>query len=297
MAAFLVNDYLRGDLPGVAPPQNSRTQSIAYVNDKVSAELIFIRLALGTVSIQSPAGLSWSPIIDYSVLGAPTSTCRSREDLAAYLAGRGIDQRALDKHLQGNLRQEGFYRELVGELLHAFERERDGQHTLTFLHLYRILERISFAFPVLYAARATDFKSAYTKLRDFYSGGDKGELAFFSKFIETAVDSVLTTGNSAIDFTCMKLEHRASAYAKVKDFAGANFLAGVDSESIEINNKHIFGLMITVRNRFFHFASNHDQNLSVVDIPDPDSFFRCFNSLFLNWLLVIYFEILLWQAR
>lgn len=298
MSDFFVTDSLQGELAGISTPLSSRTQSFAFVNDRVSAELIFIRLALGTVSIEArSSGLHWSQRTDFCVLGAPASTCRSRADLLAYMAGRGIDQSGLDKHLQGNLRQSAFYQELLGELLHALVRENNGQHTLAFVHIYRMLERISFAFPVLYAVKATDFKSAYTKLKEFYGGADKGELAFFSKFVETAVDDVLTAGNSTVDFRYLKAEHRDVAYTKVKQFIGNGFIAGVEGESIEINNKNILGLMIVLRNRFFHFMSNHDQNLSVIDVPDPDAFFKCFNLLFLNWLLVIYFEILIWQAK
>lgn len=298
MPDFLISDIFTDELPGETAPTTLVGQSIAFLNETVSSELVFIRLAIGTASIEKTStGLEFKQLIDYSVFGAPSSTATSRNDLLLELATKGIDRTALDKHLRRNLRQTGFYQETVGELIHAFVRDAEGQHTLCFLHIYRLLERIAYAFPLIYASRTKDFKQAYTNLKKFLGGSsDTGELTFFSNFIIESLDPLLLEGTSLVNFEDIPAENRTRAFSLVREFMQGRCDVNIEGESLDLKNKAIIDLLTTLRNRFFHFSPDHPSNISIRQIPDSDAFFKCLNKLFLNWILVIYFEVLRHQV-
>lgn len=294
MPDFLISDIFSDDLPDETSPTALPRQSIAFLNNKVSPELVFIRLAMGTASIEKTAtALECRQLNDYSVFGAPLTVAATRSAFLQVLAQKGIDRKALDKHLRQNLRQTGFYQETVGELIHAIVRDAEGQHTLCFLHTYRLLERIAYAFPLIYASRTKDFKQAYTNLKKFLGGSsDTGELVFFSNFVVESLDPLLLDGTSLISFQNFPPEDKRRAYSLVREFMQGRCDVNVEGESLDLKNKAIIDLLIILRNRFFHFSPDHPSNISVRQIPDSDAFFKCFNKLFLNWILVIYFEVL-----
>ncbi len=287
-----------GDLPGEVCPTTLIGQSIAYLTEHVSPELCLIRLSMGTMTIEkTSAGLEWTQLVDYSIFGAPLSSCRSRADFITVLGEKGIDREVLDRHLRKNLQQTGFYRQTYAEIVHAITREIQGQHTLSFLHIYRFLERISYAFPLIFASRTKDFQKGYNNLKKFLGGSsDTGELAFFTNFIVNSLDAQILDGTSRISFASVSLPSRAKACGIVLEFMQGNAEVNVPGESIDLNNRAIVDLLITLRNRFFHFSPEHTSNISVLDVPDSDAFFKCFNALFINWLVVIYFEVLRHQV-
>jgi hypothetical protein len=298
MTEFLITDSLTG--AGQSSPALHRLQqTVESIGPHCSEELALIRILMGTVHIEHVrTGLQWSQARDYSVLGGPISSISNREEFRFELENRGLDCDIVDKHLRSNLRQSSYYSELCGEVLYSIYHEKSKSHTLGFLHIYRFLERISFAFPLIYSARSKDFKSAYTALKDFIDGTDKGELNFFKKFIETSIDPILRDATTKLDFSNLEAPFRAKTYATVKQFINSDHLVSdVLNDSLEIRNIALLPLIVTLRNRFFHFLSSNSNNLTTQDIPDSDIFFSCLNAHFLNWLAVIYFEVLRHNLR
>jgi hypothetical protein len=292
---FLVRDRLSGTF-GAYPEPNSRArQSIGYVNEAVSAELILIRALVGTVSIEHcPTGTTWNPTQVFAILGCPSSPVSQRQELVEFFEQKlAIDAAALDSALRRNLRHEGFYLDLVGELLHYLWRSEQGRHTLAFIHIYRYLERISFAFPMLYAARTSDFRSAYTSIQQYFGGAsDKGELAFFRKFQETSIEEQLRSARVRLDLSQVPNELQSRTYQLLRRFLSDEFISEQPDSYIEIECRSILGLLINLRNRFFHFNSNHDNNITALDLADSDLLYSVVNDIFLNWLGVIQIEIL-----
>jgi len=295
MAEHLIGEVLTGSVAGLIEPQTRFSQSILYITPQASSELILIRILLGSASFDSVRdGKTWQQEDDFSVIGIPTRKYRTRNQFRTHLKAAGIPQKELDQHLRRNLKQEGYYKDLVAEVILALWRMKTREHTLAFIHIYRLLERISFAFPVVYAARSTDFKAAYTVLREYIGGGtDKGELGFFKKFTETSIDKLLTGAIAKLDLSPLSSADRPPVYATVKKFLPQTSIhSEIPDLAIEFPYSEVLDLLVNLRNRFFHFSSNHTQNISSIDLPVCDHLFENLNEIFLNWLAVIYFEIL-----
>lgn len=82
-------------------------------------------------------------------------------------------------------RNKNFFESLNNEFCNFYYHTSKENHTVAFLHLYRILEYVSYSFPVLYAASTKDFSKSFDILKTLFSGDkDKGELKVFKDFIE-----------------------------------------------------------------------------------------------------------------
>ena len=82
------------------------------------------------------------------------------------------------------LQNQKFFERLTQEFNNYYFYQNRRSFTTAFAFIYRILETISYAFPLIYATKTNDFRGTYTLLKDYMSGNkDKGELGFFKSFI------------------------------------------------------------------------------------------------------------------
>jgi hypothetical protein len=275
------------------------TQSIVLLAEHSSSEAALIRLLSGTTNLlYLPSSLSIKQPLNHAILGSPRTSASTPKGFEQLLSRSDINIAALDQHLRIALKQGPFYTQLILEAAHYFHRTHLSQHCVAFLHVYRILERISFPLPVIYAAESDDFIGAFQALKNYVIGDKSGELKFFTKFAEAAIDRSLLDSTSTIRFSSLQSNQRTKAYNKVLDLLDENAIDSktYDSE-IVVKNRALVSLLVNIRNRFFHFLSDHSGNFSLLDIPDPDGFFGCLNECFFNWLATIYFEILRRQLK
>ncbi|CAJ0813222.1 hypothetical protein [Ralstonia flaminis] len=288
--------FLVGSLFSVADPTGPANaaipvtlQTINSIGPNSSEEAVLIRLLLGTLQITHvPSGKSWRQKINYSVSGAPGIMLRGKPGVTKLLQSADIDSTQLEQYLKKSLRHRPYHRDILLEAVHYFYRTRTGNHCNAFLHVYRLLERISFVFPLIYASSTDDYKGTYEMLRDFFNGESKGELAFFSKFLKTTVEPVLLDSDSTVNLSPLNNPQEGVKILK-------RFLKNIKSETnshIEFANRDILPMLIGIRNKFFHFASGQGDNLTLVDVPDPDGFFSCVNQVLFNWIAIIYFVVL-----
>ncbi|MBY0386126.1 hypothetical protein K2X05_13285 [bacterium] len=277
-------------------PQNKpiRSQTISELCENSSEEAALIRLLLGTVRIHHPEFAT--PLLqdtNYAIIGTPQTQIRAQSGLTRLLKNIEIEKRHLDLHLQKNLRQRSFYKEILLEVLHHLLRFKKHQGSLAFVHLYRFLERISFVFPVVYASTTTDFKGAYNALKEFVNGSEKGELAFFTKFVEIVIEDTVLQSESTISFASLSTQiERDKAISVIKRMVNDSFITG-ENQGIEITIKNagLLDLFINLRNRFFHFSSGNVGNITLVEVANPDQFFTCICPTMFSWLAILYFEI------
>lgn len=269
-------------------------QSVNVLHSRCSEENFLIRLLLGTTKlIHSPSQKLINQNINYSVLGCPQVRARKYQYIQDSLLAYQITADDLDRMLRRTLIQRDYYKELLSECCNFFFRTSRGEHTLAFLHLYRFLEHISFAFPVLYAARTSNFNDAYGSLKEYLGSGEKKELAFFKKFVKTAISSDLRNETARMDFEAVSDDFQSNIYTTIFDQISTEHITSstIDSE-IVIKNDGMLELCINMRNRYFHFTATNNKNISNAFIGDPDSLFNLINIPILNWLVVIYFETL-----
>lgn len=280
-------------LSATGEPKSLHTQTLMELGSTSSYEAALIVLLCGLADCSALDGkLVFRQRRDFSIFGS--SILRRRTGANALLASLrviDIDLESVDIYLRKSLKQQRFFQELVLEAVYFFSAKSKNLHTLAFLHLYRFLERISYVFPLMYANESDDFRGTYDSFRSFIGGEKGGELNFFQKFLKKCIDSELLAAPCAIDIS--GLPNGAFAYSQlVKYIPERDIIFLQENISLEIQASGLTGLLINLRNRFFHAASGHDGNISLVDLPSPDRFFSVLNPFFSSWLFSIYFQIL-----
>lgn len=254
-----------------------------------------IRLLIGATELtENISGITFRQGKNLSIL--PATGSRASKRLFYGFLGAGYDINHIDNYLkQSAPANTVFYRELLNEFSCYFYNSHRQAYTLAFLNLYRILEHISYSFPLVFAGRAKDFKGTFTKLQDFFHG-TKSELKFFDHFVKDLFDATTLDAHLTINVTAPNNAIREKYFKVLKRICHETKEVTLHNETefseIEIDYKSFTHLIISLRNRYFHFLSGSNQNnISSKEVIDPDSFFKCLCEDFANWLAVIYFEI------
>lgn len=267
-------------------------QTISLLCSQSTEEAALIRLLLGTASIfHYKSEARWWQSKNYSILGAPEAEISSANGLKKLLKSVDIDDKKLNTYLRHSLKQRTYYKEILLEIVHFFHRNNNDEGCVAFLHLYRFLERISYAFPLTYSITTEDYKGTYDSLKDFFGEG-KGELGFFSKFIGAVIEKDLQDSTSTIKFNFSSEKENEVAIGIIRRCIKDADIKSDASGEIEVYNRSLMSLIVNLRNRFFHFNSGQAGNITLIELPDPDRFFQEVNSVCLGWLSVIYFSVL-----
>lgn len=194
------------------------------------------------------------------------------------------------------LKNKEFFNRLENEFCNFLTYQSKENHTTAFIFLYRILEVISFSFPLIYASKTYDFKHTYGKLKEIFSnnsGNSKGELGFFKTAIKVMFeDSDLLETSIDIELND-EFEKNEKIYKALKSVCDDKIFHTDTTENskISICFGEVSSFIITLRNRFFHLFNRGDKNLESIEIIDPDYLFSKLNEPLFTWICVIYVEI------
>jgi len=177
-----------------------------------------------------------------------------------------------------------FFESLNDEFCNFYYNTHKGNHTLAFLHLYRVLEFISYTFPVIYASSTKDFSKSFDLLKDLFSKEkDQGELKVFKYFITKVMSIEKDYERLYIDIDIISdlAEYNERIYSSIINIC-ENEIFEKDrnnpSSRISIKFSEFSSFIITIRNRFFHLKNSNGNNLKSVDIVDSDHFFSLINN-------------------
>lgn len=184
-----------------------------------------------------------------------------------------------------------FYKNILSELAYYFYYQSKGIHSSAFVYLYRALEHLSYALPLIYVSKSDDFSKTFKFLKELMSGDKNiGELGFFKHFIKTIyLDDPIY--ESSIDFP-MLLQTEAEQqqiFTLLKSLCTGEMIAD-STESprvLSIKYTEVGSFIITIRNRFFHFLNGGFKNIETHSITNIDTFFSLFNKQGLYWLSTI----------
>ncbi len=255
------------------------------------------RLLIGSIEIRNNVtGESIQQKKNYSVLGGgemirfskkiftePFSASTTLDDIENYLKNSNPANRKL-------------FQDLINEYCYYFYFRSREIHTLAFIYAYRILERISYTFPMLYASKATDYVGSFTKLQNYFNGSNS-ELKFLNLFINDFFEDEFLKYKVKIDITAHNEEIRKNYYSILKGLCKNNnpnieMFDQKEFTDFTIENKDTLNLMIHLRNRYFHFASGGQRNINSSEMIEPNHFYGLLNDHFANWLAVVYFQII-----
>lgn len=256
-------------------------------------EAKLIHLLLGATDVlHTPSGDLVNQPLNLAVLGTSPAV-RTKRGLVKALKAQTLGATDLNAYLARNLAQVIFFEELFDEYARYFFHTNKGQHVQAFLHIYRILERVSYSFPIAYAAKSHDFKGTFGLLRDYLTSAKDGELKFFNGFVNQAISNTSLNTSIQLDVssnaTSNRTAHFQTLLSSIQQSHIQNQSAGM---WIEIHYKHLLSVLINLRNRYFHFMSGNKDNITGRNLPDPDEFFESINPAFVNWLSYIFFRVL-----
>ena len=149
---------------------------------------------------------------------------------------------------------------------------------------------------MLYASKATDYIGTFTKLQNYFKGSNS-ELKFFNLFIDDFFEDEFLKYKVKIDITAHNEYIQKSYYTILKNLCVTNDpkieMYNLDEfTGFTIENKHTINLMIHLRNRYFHFSSGGQRNISSAELIEPNHFYSLLNDHFANWLAVVYFQLI-----
>ena len=196
------------------------------------------------------------------------------------------------------LKNRDFFKRLENEFCNFLTYNAKGSYTTAFVFIYRILEVISFSFPLIYAAKTYDFKDTFAKLKEVFdsnSGNSKGELGFLKSaikvmftdrdFMETSIDIILDD----------EYERNSKIFKTIRNIVTeSNVFHGdtIENSKISIRFGEVSSFIVIIRNKFFHLFNRGDRNLESIEMIDPDYFFSKLNKPLFGWICVVYIEII-----
>lgn len=196
-----------------------------------------------------------------------------------------------------NSHNHNFFTKLHGECLKCLISHHLNKEIEAFVHLYRILECISYSFPLIYAAKAKEFLSTYELLQKIMAESNS-ELKFFKRFInEIYKEEDFFSTTFDLKFDCIKQdEERVKLYKLLEDIARRgkiDIYESTENEELKFYFLQFYSLLITIRNRYFHLSQGGwADNISCKDTEYPELLFELIVDKGINWVAIIIFEIL-----
>lgn len=257
-------------------------------NADKSFQYLLLRFLLGTATVSRGTTIG-RQLIDYSSLpSAPqskTPAAAFSDFLNSYSVG-GSTERFIRITIADN---RDFYREILSEFLNCHLQIIQGRHTGAFVFLYRVLERISYSVPLLYASTQSDYIGTFKDLKAILNAEKDGELGLFKKFLNQGrfIDRLKLQVNQKISFSSTSGNASSHFNIATKKFAKFTSTDSVAHE-VEIKFSDIPDFLITLRNRFFHARTGDGMNnISSTEMPDSDEFFERVNPIILSFLAII----------
>lgn len=270
------------------------------LSDTTPSNYNILRIIMGGTSVtNNDTAVTSDFTTNYlSLYYAYDNTLSAEENLVEIL-NDSIELADLEKYFfdrRYTTKNKEFFNRLENEFCNFLTYQSKGNYTTAFIFLYRILEVISYSFPLIYASKTYDFKHTYGKLKEIFSnnsGNSKGELGFLksaikvmfedSELLETSIDIELNDEH----------EKNEKIFKAIKSVIDEKIYHTdtVENSKISICFGDVSSFIITLRNRFFHLFNRGDKNLESIEIIDPDYLFSKINEPVFTWICVVYIEI------
>lgn len=206
-----------------------------------------------------------------------------------------------------------FYKDILNEVQQYVAYQSTQSYLPAFVHLYRIYEYMSYAFPLTYIQNSNDFYGSYDHLQKFFNDTTSSELAFFDRFLngiflkDEYVSSELyiqyfeisfnTNNYQDIKYTLQKIVQRIDSSKKnnvnkfLKDLGREEVEKVIyfddENSSLNIQSLVFHSFIIELRNKIFHFKASRKDSIVPKDIYFED-IFEILNIHIYNWIAMIF---------
>ena len=205
-----------------------------------------------------------------------------------------VDTKILEKKLANHVNR-GFYDEILHEFYSYFYEVSKKNQTVAFIHLYRILERISISLPLVYASCCNDYKGVYNGLKKFILDEKTGEIRVLMQFISEFIDDSILNQQVNVEFKELINDWHENHYKAIKKFKLEE--ASNPYSQLTYKYKSIIELIIKVRNSYFHALTGANNSFLYSEIIHNNEFFKVINSIFCNWLSFVILKIMILEVE
>lgn len=267
------------------------------LSDRISSEAVLIRLLCGTLKVKytSDSEEEEHPqCVNYSILEGKENESFKKsifKEFFSFEHYRVTERKLVDKYIRSNRKNHFVHEEVLTELTGAFVWMKNSP-VEAFVHIYRALEFMSYSFPLLYASKSMDYRGSYENLKKFMNGDSDGELKFFRMFLtELFEDQLIYQYEYDIYFSGDKYEWIQAELQRVINEKYYTF----EDNVMAIRFANVIDLLITLRNRYFHMLIGKGTYNFYDTRYDKREIFTAVNPVFLNWLSMIYKEIVVYS--
>lgn len=255
-----------------------------------STESILFRLLMGTINFKADQFEElYFQNISYTKISDVFKERECKNPISIWLNGE-FGTGDLEWYFKRNRSNKALFDELLVEFSLYFLYKNRQNNTSGFLHLYRALEYMSYSFPVSYSSRVVGFYTSFDTFKDFFTNKDQGQLKFFREFVNAIFDKSLLACRTTID-TYVGNEIYDKQKMKIIQKLCRDLDYSDNGSTLQIEYRYLLDFMVTLRNRYFHFQYDRGDNISNINF-DGELFFEALNEKFVNWLSMIYLEVL-----
>lgn len=262
-------------------------------NRPISPSFALFRLLLGGTSIEY-SNIITKQRFNHMAIGAPERqppfllqrikaafpTLGEQAADGSFLLGTALP--SLKSYFNDPGGNHGFFNSLFDEISRTIHYSNCSQGLAAFVHLYRALEKLSFAFPLYHARQNNNYLKAYEQLKKYFKSG---ELDFCSNFIK----EILNQNNlAASDNRSLLFKYNFTPRLKSYFKEHSSGVSAIYDNKIEIKIIDAFDFIVTLRNHYFHHLSGSNFSLESRDIPYSDDFFLAPVQLGLGLIGIIY---------
>ncbi|KWT47413.1 hypothetical protein [Lactiplantibacillus plantarum] len=192
------------------------------------------------------------------------------------------------------------YTTLLWELIHYFYYTNKESYTTAFLHLYRILEYLTFAAPIIYMKKSLSFINAYNSMKNLFldnGGKNQGELKFFREFLNKTINvEQNVTNEKGHRINESNLDNEISSDVFLSDETYSNLKKGLknligdtklmkfddDEKKLSIKCFDIMDSFVKLRNKAFHDKIDYKNKANTEVLLDD--IFEVMNDIYVNWI-------------
>lgn len=202
---------------------------------------------------------------------------------------------------KGRLDNRDFWEDLKAEICLCLVARNKDRNVEAFLYLYRVLEVVSIALPLVYASAEPDYRRAMEFIKSLSKDDRDSDLTVFRNFVASAAK----LGNYEelyfdFPFDGMGLPWRQEALRQLKGYIfdkyNIEYRLMDNDEGFSIKFTSIPLFFISFRNRLFHNSKTGD-NLKIDNLGGADKICKILVDPMMYWFGLVLIEIIKVQAK
>jgi hypothetical protein len=259
---------------------------------------LILRLLTGTINIECK---KTSKVIEqrnnYSTLSYTANIAAFKKSLTIAIP---CNLTTYNKHIKRTLNNNySFHRDVYFEFCGYFFQRAEGNEIGAFVHLYRVLERIAYCLPLLWAAKAQDYKGTFELLKSYFNDPKIGELKILKHFITDFVDETFRKIHVTLNVHSIHPDWQKRYYKALFGLVqgSPSLVSSTPDSQIIIHFEALLDLMIIVRNSYFHALTGHSKSFNCEQVVDNNEFFAILNEASANWLSFLIIQIYEYELK